>query len=30
MDSRQQTVYDESCFGMVDGVLNGFNATIFA
>ena len=29
-NSQQRVFYDESCFGLVESVLEGFNGTIFA
>lgn len=30
IDSNQQQVYDDSAFGLVESVLEGYNGTIFA
>lgn len=30
VDSKQQSVYDESAFGLVESVLKGYNGTMFA
>jgi DNA replication protein DnaC len=29
-DSKQQSIYDECAFGLVESVLEGYNGTIFA
>lgn len=30
IDAKQQTVYDESAFPLVESVIKGYNGTIFA